>query len=152
MTGLSSVKDLVGVNSKCRVHIGSNKTLGCIFSEKSADWTNVFKLEISYLTYFYDMLLHGQVWVKNDSKVSGRIRKGDVVRAKSNRVREGNGGRFQGRQQEKENFCWDGVLHNQPKFIMYTNILKITRIMTLLPTRVYVNKTKTLLPNRICIT
>ena len=33
----------------------------------------------------------------NDSKVPGRIRDGDVVRTKSNRVREGNGGRSQGR-------------------------------------------------------
>ena len=29
--------------------------------------------------------------VKNDSKVPGRIRDGDVVRAKSNRAREENG-------------------------------------------------------------
>ena len=50
---------------------------------------------MSSLTDFYDMFLHGQVRVKNDSKVPGRIREGDVVRAKSNRVREGNGGRFQ---------------------------------------------------------
>ena len=30
--------------------IGSNKSLGCIFSEKPADWTNVFKPEISHIT------------------------------------------------------------------------------------------------------
>ena len=38
------------------------------------------------------VLLHGQVSVKNDSKVPGRIREADVVRAKSNRVREGTVG------------------------------------------------------------
>ena len=37
----------------------------------------------------------------NDSKVPGRIRDGDVVRAKSNRISEGNGGRFQGRRKGK---------------------------------------------------
>ena len=74
--------------------IGSNKSLGCIFSEKPARWSNAFKLEISSLTDFYDVLLRGPVCVKNDSKVPGRIREGDVVRAKSNRVREGNGGRY----------------------------------------------------------
>ena len=68
--------------------IGSNKSLGCVFSEKPADWTNAFKLEISNLADFYDVLLHGQLWAKNESKVPGRIREGDVVRAKSNRVRE----------------------------------------------------------------
>ena len=30
---------------------GSNKSLGCIFSEKPADWTNAFNLKISSLTY-----------------------------------------------------------------------------------------------------
>ena len=36
-----------------------------------------------------------------------RIREGDVVRAKSNRVREGNGGRFQGGRKGKEkSFCY----------------------------------------------
>ena len=39
--------------------IGSNKSLGCIFSEKPADWTNAFKIEISSLADFYDVLLHG---------------------------------------------------------------------------------------------
>ena len=78
--------------------VGSNKSLGCVFSEKPADWTNAFKLEISSLADF---------WVKNESKVSGRIRQGDVVRAKSNRVREGNGRRFQGRRKGKEkSFCF----------------------------------------------
>ena len=57
--------------------------------------------ETSSLTDFCDMLLHGQFGVKNDSKVPGRIREGDVVRAKSNRVREGNGRRFQGRRKGK---------------------------------------------------
>ena len=86
--------------------VGSNKSLGCVFSEKPADWTNAFKLEISSLADFYDMLLHGQFWVKNESKVPGRIREGDVVRAKSNRVREGTGRRFQGRRKGKEkSFC-----------------------------------------------
>ena len=83
--------------------IGSNKSLGCVFSEKPADWTNAFKLEISSLADFYDVLLHGQ----NDSKVPGRIREGDVVRAKSNRIREGNGRMFQGRRKGKEkSFCF----------------------------------------------
>ena len=42
-----------------------------------------------------------------DSFESGRIREGDVVRAKSNRVREGNGRRFHGRRKRKEkNFCF----------------------------------------------
>jgi len=88
--------------------IGSNKGHGCIFSEKPVDRTNAFKLEISSLADFYDVLLHGQVWAKNDSKVPGRIREGDhVVRAKSNRVREGNGGRSQGRWKWKEkSFCF----------------------------------------------
>ena len=87
--------------------VGSNKSLGCIFSEKPADWTNAFKLEISSLADFYDVLLHGQFWVKNESKVPGRIREGDVVRAKSNRVREGTGRRFQGRRKGKEkSFCF----------------------------------------------
>ena len=40
-------------------------------------------------------------------KVPGRIREGDIVRAKSNRVREGNGRRFQGRRNGKEkSFCF----------------------------------------------
>ena len=39
----------------------SNKSLGCNFSKKPADRTNVFKLEISNLADFYDVLLHGQV-------------------------------------------------------------------------------------------
>ena len=38
-----------------------NKSLGCIFSEKPADRTNAFKLEISSLADFYDVLLSGQV-------------------------------------------------------------------------------------------
>ena len=42
-----------------------------------------------------------EFWVENDSKVPGRIKEGDVVRAKGNRVREGNGGRFQGRRKGK---------------------------------------------------
>ena len=32
--------------------VGSNKSLGCVFSEKPADWTNAFKLEISSLADF----------------------------------------------------------------------------------------------------
>ena len=82
--------------------IGSNKSLGCVFSEKPADWTNTFKLEISSLTYFFDVLLHGQFLLTNDSRVPGRIREGDVVRVKSNGVREGDGRRFQGRREGKE--------------------------------------------------
>ena len=43
---------------------------------------------------------------ENESKVPGRIREGDVVRAKNNRIREGNGRRFQGRRKGKEkSFC-----------------------------------------------
>ena len=76
--------------------IESNKSPCCIFSEKPADITYAFKLKISSLADFYDMLLHGQFWAKNESKVPGRIRERDVVRAKSNWIREGNG-RFQGR-------------------------------------------------------
>ena len=87
--------------------IGSNKSLGCVFSEKPADWTTTHKFEIGSLRDFYDILLHGQVWVKNDSKVPGRIREGDVVWAKSNWIREGNRGRFQGKQKGKEkSFCF----------------------------------------------
>ena len=53
------------------------------------------------------MLLHGRVWVQNDPKVPGRIREGDVVRVKSNPVREGNCERFQGRRKGKEkSFCF----------------------------------------------
>ena len=48
------------------------------------------------------MLLHGQFWVENESKVPVRIREGDVVRVKSNRVREGDGWRFQGRRKGKK--------------------------------------------------
>ena len=59
--------------------IGSNKSLGCVCSEKPADWTNAFKLEKSSWADFYDVLPHGQFWVKNESKVPGRIREGDVV-------------------------------------------------------------------------
>ena len=44
--------------------------------------------------------------MKNESKVPGRIREGDVVRAKSNRVREGYGRRFQGRRKGKEKICF----------------------------------------------
>ena len=54
--------------------VGSNKSLGCVFSEKPADWTNAFKLEISSLADFYDVLLHGQFWVKNESKAWEWIR------------------------------------------------------------------------------
>ena len=35
-------------------NIKNNKSLGCIFSEKPADWTNAFKLEMSSLADFYD--------------------------------------------------------------------------------------------------
>ena len=51
-------------------------------TEKPADWTNAFQLEINSLADLYDVLLHGQFWFKNESKVPGRIREGDVVRAK----------------------------------------------------------------------
>ena len=43
-----------------REDVGGNKSLGCIFSEKSADRTNTFELEISGLTDLYDVFLHGQ--------------------------------------------------------------------------------------------
>ena len=92
--------------------IGSNKCLGCVFSEKPADWTNAFKLEISSLADFYDMLLHGQFWGKNKFKAPGRIRERDVVRAKSNRVREGNGRRFQGRRKGKKKSLWFVVVQS----------------------------------------
>ena len=48
--------------------IGSNKCLGCVFSEKPADWTNAFKLEISSLADFYDVLLRGQFRVLAESE------------------------------------------------------------------------------------
>ena len=47
--------------------IGSNKSLGCVFSEKPADWTNAFKLEISSLADLYDVLLWtvlSQEWIQ----------------------------------------------------------------------------------------
>ena len=44
------------------------------------------------------MLLRGQFSVKNESRVPGRIREGDDVSAKSNRIREGKTKRFQGRR------------------------------------------------------
>ena len=45
--------------------------------------------------------------MKNESKVPCRIREGDVVRAKSNQIREGNGRRFQRRRKGKEkSFCF----------------------------------------------
>ena len=81
---------------------GSNKSLGCVFSKKPADWTNAFKLEVTSMADFYDALLHAQLWVKNESKVPARIREGDAVRAKSNWIREGNGRRLQRRRKEKE--------------------------------------------------
>ena len=55
-------------------------------------------------------------------KVPGRIREGDVVRAKSNGVREGNGGRSQGRYKWKEkSFCFVVV-----KFEPAINLPKLT--------------------------
>ena len=45
---------------KPREDVGGNKSLGCIFSEKSADCINMFELEISGLTDLYDVFLHGQ--------------------------------------------------------------------------------------------
>ena len=45
---------------KPREDVGGNKSLGCIFSEKSVDSTNTFELEISSLTDLHDMFLHGQ--------------------------------------------------------------------------------------------
>ena len=36
--------------------IGDNKSLDCVFSEKPADWTNAFQLEISSLADVYDVL------------------------------------------------------------------------------------------------
>ena len=50
------------------------------------------------LTAFYDVLLRGQFWVENDYKVPGRIRDGNVVRAKSDWDWRGNDGRFQKRR------------------------------------------------------
>ena len=101
-------EETVTVVKAWKDYIGSNKSLGCVFSEKPSDWTNAFKLEISSLADFCDMLLHGQFWVRNESKVPGRIREGDV-RAKSNRVGEGNG-RFQGTWEREELlFCCRSV-------------------------------------------
>ena len=89
---------------------GSNKSLGCVFSEKPADWTNAFRLEISSLTVLLSAYSHGQVWVENESKGPGRTRDGDVVRGKSDRVRKWNGGRFQGRRKrKKKSFCFVAV-------------------------------------------
>ena len=53
-------EETVAVVESCE-DIGGNKNLGSIFSEKPADRTNAFKLEISNLVDFYDVLLHGQV-------------------------------------------------------------------------------------------
>ena len=64
--------------------VGGNRSFGYIFSEKSADWTNTFELEISTLTDLYDVFLQGQFWVKNESKVPNIIRERDVVTAESN--------------------------------------------------------------------
>ena len=53
------------------------------------------------MTFLWNLL------VENDSKVPGRIKERDVVRAKSNRVREENGGMFQARRNGKEkSFCF----------------------------------------------
>ena len=45
---------------KPREDVGGNKSFGCIFSDKSADGTNTFELEICGLTDLYDVFLHGQ--------------------------------------------------------------------------------------------
>ena len=87
--------------------LGGNKSFGCIFSEKSSDWTDTFELEISGLTDLYDVFLHGQFWVKNESKVPNRIRERDVVTTGSNGVREGNGAGLRWRKEgEKKSFCF----------------------------------------------
>ena len=92
---------------KPREDVGGNKNLGCIFSEKSADWTNTFELEMSGLTDLYDVFLHGQFWVKNESEVPSRIRERDVVTTDRNRVRDGNGGGLRWRKEgEKKSFCF----------------------------------------------
>ena len=92
---------------KPREDTWGNKSLGCIFSEKSADWTNTFELEISGLTDLYDVFLHGQFWAKNESKVPNRIRERDVVTTGSNGVREGNGAGLRWRKEgEKKSFCF----------------------------------------------
>ena len=53
------------------------------------------------------MFLHAHFRVKTESKVPGRIRAGEFVRAKSNRIREGNGRRFHERRKGKEkSFCF----------------------------------------------
>ena len=46
--------------------IGRTKSLGCIFSEEPADRTNAFKLKISSLTDFYDVLF--QSWTDLSQK------------------------------------------------------------------------------------
>ena len=45
--------------------IGSNKSLGCVLSEKPADWTNAFKLKIRHIfmtCFFMDSL--SQEWIQ----------------------------------------------------------------------------------------
>ena len=66
------------------------------------------------------MLLHGQFWVKDETKVPGRIREGDVVRAKS-KVESGRGTVEGFKEDEKGkrrasvlssfNLSWFSVIH-----------------------------------------
>ena len=55
-------------------------------------------------------------FVKNDSEVPGRIREGNVVRAKCNRIREGNGRRFQERRNGKDKSVRFVVVQFKPIF------------------------------------
>ena len=97
--------------------IGGNKSLGCIFSEKSADWTNTLELEISGLTDLYDVFFSWTILIKNVSKVPSRIGDRDAVTTDSNRVSEGNVGRLRWRKEGKKEelmFCRRWVWVNFP--------------------------------------
>ena len=76
---------------KPREDVGGNKSLGCILSEKSADWTNTcIWARNKRFDRSLDVFLHGLFWVKNESKVPSRIRERDIVTTNRNQVREGN--------------------------------------------------------------
>ena len=51
---------MVTILSRERIPELSKKSLGCVFIGKQLDSITAFKLEISSLTHFYDMLLRGQ--------------------------------------------------------------------------------------------
>ena len=73
----------------------------------NTDWTNTFKFEVSSWQIFMRCFFMDSFGSRMTLKVPGIIREGDVGRAKSNWIREGNSGRFQGRQKGKEkSFCF----------------------------------------------